>query len=70
MNLTQKALRVVNRCKTNDQRQNAARWLKLARRAADAPERRALNGLMAHLSDDMAFEAIYLSRQLRQEITV
>lgn len=70
MNLTLKALRVVTRCKNNAQRQNAARWLKLARRAASGQQRLAINALMAHLSDDMAFEAIYLSRELRQEVTL
>lgn len=64
MNLVQKAKRVVDSCKTNAQRQNAARWLKLAHRSADAPQGKAIDGLAGHLADSAAFEAIRLSGKL------
>lgn len=66
MNIVQKAKRVVDSCKTNAQRQNAAHWLKLARRRheLDAQERKAISALFNHLTDSAVFEAIRLSGRL------
>ena len=65
MNIVQKAKRVVDSCKTNAQRQNAARWLKLARRhAVSNQHRKAIDSLAGHLADSAAFEAVRLSGKL------